>query len=406
MSTEGLNSVNPSPSWRRVHGSQTSDIIRPPETPENRRHGAPAGPWPWIDFSDHQPQAPAAYPQQIGDCAPNCLHFDCGRSWRTYPTNLFPNWSADQVERSGIAKAINTNSSDACEIDIVDIFNQLRSFECQESWIVQNGQEQESWDRVHQRRSSDVRVRALFLDRPTGDAIRMIGTKYNIEPFFFSSALNRIPCRYQEEARHQVGDHLLAIHVIRDSDTGTIISYHPENEPHEEGALHLLARVVDAGESVYWQDILRNTSGCIFIVLVYLWYVLYAWDEAFEELFKFISNLETQSINSTDIHETKLLHNIRAHLLQYTSLLRDFELSVRFLRDTPHPGDLAQANPQESQFLSRECDNLLAEIARFEMGRTMYTKRLKNVMNLAFSTVAIFDSSQMRLLTENAAKDR
>ncbi|KAF8638362.1 hypothetical protein AX16_010509 [Volvariella volvacea WC 439] len=410
---------------------------RPPETPQNRRHGAPAGPWPWINFSDRELQTRADNAQHIPECPPNCVHFDCGRSWRNYPTNLFPNWSKDQVKRSGITKAIRESFFARCSINIVDVFKQSRSFDGQARWEVQNGREKESWDQIQQKRSSDVRVRALFLNRPTGDALQMIGTKYKIEPFFFSSALNRIPTRYQEEARQRVGDHLtiilpfmrlshygsvdkahclrlstvtlspdlLALHIIRDSSTGTIISYHPESDSYDDGAEHLLARVIDAGESVYWQDIFRNTSSSIFVVLIYLWYVLYAWDEALEELFKFISELESQSINSEDIRETKILHNIRAHLLQYTALLRNFELSVQFLRDTRNPAGQAHMKPQESELLIRECTNLLGEIERLEMARDMHNKRLKNVMNLAFSTVAIRDSSQMRQLTENAAND-
>lgn len=34
----------------------------------------------------------------------------------------------------------------------------------------------------------------------------MFNTRFKIEPFFFSSSLNWIPSRYQEDVRHKQGD--------------------------------------------------------------------------------------------------------------------------------------------------------------------------------------------------------
>jgi hypothetical protein len=79
--------------------------------------------------------------------------------------------------------------------------------------------------------------------------------------------------------------------------------------------------------------------------------------------------------------------------------------------------------------LKRECDHLLSEISRLEMGRVMQDRRLKNVMNLVcavfqrpstlsardcdiliatvqvFSSVNIQDSKRMQRLTEAAVRD-
>ncbi|KAF8638377.1 hypothetical protein AX16_010524 [Volvariella volvacea WC 439] len=177
--------------------------------------------------------------------------------------------------------------------------------------------------------------------------------------------------RHETPAELARSPDLLAIHVIRDSDTGGIVC-HPKDESYESGAEDLRKRLVEAGGLVDWQNIFSNTSGCIAV--------------------------ETKSIDSTSLAETKNLHNSGVRLLQYTSLLRDSQRSVRFLQDidAPHPGDITSGNSLESQLLRRECNNLLEEIERPEMARDMHNKQLKDVMNLAFSTVAIMDNTQMR----------
>lgn len=55
-------------------------------------------------------------------------------------------------------------------------------------------------------RPPDVRLRAVFIENITGPVLKMFGTKYNIEPFYWSSALNHIPAQYQEDLRPGEGD--------------------------------------------------------------------------------------------------------------------------------------------------------------------------------------------------------
>lgn len=79
------------------------------------------------------------------------------------------------------------------------------------------------------------------------------------------------------------------------------------------------------------------------------------------------------------------MHVIRAHLLHYTNLLEDFRKSIQFIKDTPNPAmDFFSDEDKEmsGNLLYKECDTLLAEVARLEMARGMQSKRLKNVMNL------------------------
>jgi len=74
-------------------------------------------------------------------------------------------------------------------------------------------------------------VRSLFVDDLTPSVLRMLGTKYvlllarlltlmdlmyryNIEPFFFTSSINRIPSRYQEAFSHGKGDRKSNIYIL------------------------------------------------------------------------------------------------------------------------------------------------------------------------------------------------
>ena len=117
---------------------------------------------------------------------------------------------------------------------------------------------------------------------------------------------------------------------------------------------------------------------------------------------------ETQVLNTSNMGITRRLHIIRAHHLHYSSLLEDYRKAVVFIRDTPNPA--MESEPEDTKqmskkLLEKECNTLLSEINRLEMGRNMQDKRLKNVMHLVFSTVNIKDSQRMQRLTEAAVRD-
>lgn len=119
---------------------------------------------------------------------------------------------------------------------------------------------------------------------------------------------------------------------------------------------------------------------------------------------------ESQVLLTNKIDLTRELHIIQAHLLNYQSLLRDFQKSVEFLHKTPNPAMHSDKyTPSERKvsmnLMARECGNLLSEIARLESRRLMQTSRLKNVMELAFAIVNMGDSKHMRELTEVTVRD-
>lgn len=322
--------------------------------------------------------------------------------------------------------------------------------------------------------TSENRVRALFVENISGPVLQMLGTKYNIEPFFFSSSLNWIPSRFQEEVKSTVGDHititmtflrsmpphnaqqlgaispylqggnttiddrpghrtslakqminiqaplplgkgghllvldLLSIHLIRRKSGSVIISFHPNLDRPTTSASFLHKRIQFAGQSVYWQNIFQRSQDPTFVLLTYIWHALYSWDEAFERLYAHICDLETKVIDTTQMDLTEELHIIRAHHLHYSSLLEDFRKTVEFVCETANPAldDLPEADREwNSKIMARETTTILSEISRLEKGRKMQDRRLKNVMNLVFSSVNINDSKQMAKMTQAAVRD-
>lgn len=379
------------------HGT-SNDRTMPPAIPTPiYRHAAPSGPWPWMDFDtdfdialdyNRTPTSPDAAAQ----------------SWRGYPETLFGNWQPDQVKRSKMLS--NCSQLDMCSVHWLDIlrdgtFTILDGEGRDQTSRVMRDRVDEFWELLQTPRSANIRVRALFVDNLSLPVLQMLGTKYNIEPFFFSSSLNWIPSRYQEEVRPGKGDHititlpfmrtmqnpvtrpptpvetpdsvrsihlqpiptvhddsqqiidtqaalplrdgnillldLLAIHMVRSEGSSTIISYHPSSSWRRPSAKRLHSLVNRAGQSVYWQKIFAKSKDPTFLFLAILWYALYAWDQAFESLYTHINWLESQVLLTSNIKLTRKLHIIQAHLLHYQSLLQDFQKSVNFLQNTPNP---------------------------------------------------------------------
>jgi len=60
---------------------------------------------------------------------------------------------------------------------------------------------------------------------------------------------------------------------------------------------------------------------------------------------------------------------------------------------------------KSAKLLNRECDNLLNEIERLNNELSTQERRLKNVMDLVFSSVNITDSRYMRRMSEVALRD-
>ncbi|KAJ6591097.1 hypothetical protein DFH09DRAFT_1138560 [Mycena vulgaris] len=455
---------------RRVldaHGlrGKEAPVRRPPPS---HRHNGPSAPWPWINLHDEVDQVQLISP--LPPVPPPCNHRTCDGCWKGYPQSKFPNWTPSQVRRSRIHRAITEyNKIAPSTIHYVDV-NSNGFFTDAGKFVTTDETKEELWNTLindDTARPENIRVRALFIENMTGPVLQMLGARYNIEPFFFSSSLGWIPSRYQEEVRPNHGDHititltflrtmdhpeasslhtfpsgsasstmtshydlqsqqvidtqaplflhssdhflildLLAVHLIRSTDGNTIISFH-NNDHDTTSATYLHERIRFAGQSVYWQSIFQKSPDPTFVLLTFIWHAMYAWDESLELLYSHICYIETQVINTSDLLLTRELHIIRAHHLHYSALLEDFRKAVDFVRTTANPAMDAYTEEERvfsHGLLERECRNLLNEIDRLEMGRQMQDKRLKNVMNLVFSSVNIGDSKRMQQLTEAAMK--
>ena len=201
---------------------------------------------------------------------------------------------------------------------------------------------------------------------------------------------------------------ILALHIVRSPDLSTIISYHPTEEHRETPAATMHARMHSMGSSMYWSRIFKEEKDPTFVVLSLLWYGMSAWDEAMDKLYIHICFLVRSRIGlqlmilihfqetmvlakSDDASLTQELHLIRAHLLHYESLLRDFQSTILFMQDTPFPAlQNSEIYSEEERLRSekvmkKESENLLSELQRLETSRMRYERRLKNVMDLVCS---------------------
>lgn len=91
--------------------------------------------------------------------------------------------------------------------------------------------------------------------------------------------------------------------------------------------------------------------------------------------------------NASDIWLTRELHIIRAMLLHYETLLKEFHKTVKFVLAHPNPAmEVLAPNVDERErsqaLLKKECDNILGEIERLQDQKEMQEQRVKNVLDL------------------------
>lgn len=442
--------------------------------PPSHRHAAPSAPWPWVDISD------AVDADQLDTkekpIPDKCEHEGSNCScWRNYPSSRFPNWTPEQVRKAGITAAIDGDDHTGictiyrCDVDTDGLFKDPGS-------RTTEGQTEDDMWKEMLRENGDglpgnLRVRALFVDNMSGPVLQMLGARFNIEPFFFSSSLKWIPSRFQEEIVKGVGDHitvtvpfiksidireahrrkhgdllgadesqdtlalttkridtqeplnlnsvkkslvldLLSFHLVRNIKGSTLISFHPSTGPMPTKAHHLQIRARFAGQSVYWQSMFQRSPDPTLVLVCFIWHAIYAWDEALESLYQHILSLESRVIETSSTQMTNELHSIRANHLHYSALLDEFTKNVDFICESENPF-MTYANfkstphviEENKVLIARECKNLNQNVQRLKNELHQQERRLKNVMNLVFSSVSIKDSQHMRQMTEAAVRD-
>jgi hypothetical protein len=86
---------------------------RPRRPPPSYRNAAPSGPWPWMDLDSDIDDA------ELSPVTP----FHRGSLNWDYPSNLFPNWTPQRVDRSGIKQALMERYDTPCTIYNVDVLD-------------------------------------------------------------------------------------------------------------------------------------------------------------------------------------------------------------------------------------------------------------------------------------------
>lgn len=133
--------------------------------------------------------------------------------WCKYPQSIYPNWTNRQQKKSALLKVIE-NETGNCTIHYLEV-KRDGMFVNSGTREVNRATQDTQWHDISGvshvilvasvnalfslslQSSKDVRLRMLFVDHCSGPVLQMIGTHYNVEPFFFSSTIGWTPCRFQ-----------------------------------------------------------------------------------------------------------------------------------------------------------------------------------------------------------------
>ncbi|KAK0210766.1 hypothetical protein DFS33DRAFT_320355 [Desarmillaria ectypa] len=174
------------------------------------RHGTPSGPWPFIDLEDPidpgQLSTEVTPRQQTHESDTEYPFNNEADDWRLYPHSLFPNWTRSQQRKSGIRDIIDPQRRS--QGDHEGRFHAKTSRE--PGWVVRGDTDSINrfWNALTKPALPDTRTQTFFVDTLNGPVLQMLGTRFTIDPFFFSSSLGWIPCRYQEQFVPGRGDHI------------------------------------------------------------------------------------------------------------------------------------------------------------------------------------------------------
>lgn len=181
------------------------------------RFAAPSGPWPWSSGPSSTTSIPSL--STARKITPNGQLPSMLEDWLGYPQSYFPNWTAEVTSRSGIQVLLNREPSKETAVFTLDVLHtgnfvmrpSLRESEVLNIWNelsspVRSGGRCSARLISNSQRRDGITVRCIFVGDLCGSLLQMLGARYGIEPFVFSSAINGIPSRYQEDNDEDGGD--------------------------------------------------------------------------------------------------------------------------------------------------------------------------------------------------------
>lgn len=95
--------------------------------------------------------------------------------------------------------------------------------------------------------------------------------------------------------------------MVRNTTASTIISCHSSLKLQGTCAKRLHTLVQRMGDSIYWSKIFKRSKDPTLLFLATMWYALYAWDEAFEVLYRYINALVSNILSMLRVY-LDLLH--------------------------------------------------------------------------------------------------
>ena len=219
---------------------------------------------------------------------------------------------------------------------------------------------------------------------------------------------------------------LLSVHLVRNINGSTIISFHPTLNIPATTAQFLHERIRFAGACkptiiLIYVSNLNFRPKCLLAKHVpkvarphfgspniymachvcmgwgprkLIWTYLFTSELCILCLIQYILTWKQESrvISTAEMPLTRELHVIRAHHLHYLSLLDHYTKHVTFIKSTPNPAmdGINEVDRLSSQkLLNRECDNLMNEIERLNAELNTQERRLKNVMDLVSYTIFV-----------------
>ncbi|KAH6876668.1 hypothetical protein BKA70DRAFT_236124 [Coprinopsis sp. MPI-PUGE-AT-0042] len=178
------------------------------------RHGTPSGPWPFLDTGDEVDEGRLEDPESHQPFSVRaCAHYNAptqeGPCWCKYPQSKYPNWTKAQQKKSRILHYLKKAKHQRWRAYYVDVQEDGVFMPSETSYVDESVRTQnDQWRFMTEKRPQLSRARVVFIDSWAGYAMQMFGTRYNIEPFFFSSTINGIPSRFQSNIEPEKGDHI------------------------------------------------------------------------------------------------------------------------------------------------------------------------------------------------------